>query len=250
MPLFNENRKSITSQQDRFLTTHWSVVIRAGQDESHKASEALVTLCKMYWYPLYVFVRRQGYAAADAQDLTQGFFVKLLEKNYVQQADKERGKFRSFLVTSLRHFLSNERDRSEAKKRGGGKVSISLDLEDAERRYQHEPADPMTAERLYERRWALTLLDHVLTRLEEQYAAEGKQHLFESLLSRLRSFCPGDPANVVVSLIWRPRPIGVGEAVFIKRGLYEIGHRIPRSFRSLGHPLAVTVLSDVRDCRS
>lgn len=211
-------------------------MIRAGQDESHKASEALVTLCKMYWYPLYVFVRRQGYAAADAQDLTQGFFVKLLEKNYVQQADKERGKFRSFLVTSLRHFLSNERDRSEAKKRGGGKVSISLDLEDAERRYQHEPADPMTAERLYERRWALTLLDHVLTRLEEQYAAEGKQHLFESLKEHLTREKGSTPYKEIA------------EKSGLSEGAVKVAvHRLRKNYRQILEDEIAQTVSDPRD---
>jgi RNA polymerase sigma-70 factor (ECF subfamily) len=174
-------REKLPREADRFGTTHWSLVIAAGRREAPESAEALVTLCKAYWYPLYAFVRRQGYRAEDAQDLTQAFFAKLLEKNYVGDADRQRGKFRSFLLASLKHFLANERDHARARKRGGGRPVISLDFESAEDRYRHEPADTMTAERLFAKRWALTLLDQVLSRLQDEYVGAGNLALFERL---------------------------------------------------------------------
>ena len=173
-------------QADRFMTTRWTQVIAAGQRESPQSDQALASLCGTYWYPLYAFVRRQGYGPEEAQDLTQEFFAQLLEKNYLGDADQGRGKFRSFLLTSLKHFLSNQRDRARAKKRGGGRAMLSLDFQSAERQYRQEPAHMATPERLFERRWALTLLDRVLTRLEEEYNASGNaavfHHLKESLI--------------------------------------------------------------------
>jgi RNA polymerase sigma-70 factor (ECF subfamily) len=168
-------------EAERFVTTQWSLVMAAGQRESPESAAALVTLCTTYWYPLYAFVRRQGYRPEDAQDLTQAFFAKLLEKNYVGDADRQRGKFRSFLLASLKHFLANERDHARARKRGGGQPVISLDFASAESRYRCEPADTMTPERLFERRWALTLLDRVLRRLQDEYAAADKLPVFERL---------------------------------------------------------------------
>jgi RNA polymerase sigma factor (sigma-70 family) len=176
-----ENDSDLPPGDDRFLTTHWSLVIAAGRPQSPDSSQALRVLCETYWYPLYAFVRRQGHGAADAQDLTQGFFATLLEKNYVGDADQNRGRFRSFLLTSARHYLINQRDRRRAEKRGGGKAHVPLDFESAECRYRLEPADNMTPEKLFDRRWALTLLDRVLDRLDEEYAAAGKTDLFERL---------------------------------------------------------------------
>lgn len=168
------------------MTTHWSMVIAAqGSDSAPGAGRALATLCETYWYPLYVFVRRRGHSSHDAQDLTQAFFEKLLEKNYIGDVIRERGRFRSFLLSSLKHFLANEWDRSQAQKRGGGQIPISLDEKDAEARYLLEPADPMTAERLFERRWAMTLLDLVLKRLREEMVASGKLEIFEALKDHL-----------------------------------------------------------------
>ena len=137
-----------------FDTTHWSVVVAAGHDSSPGAQEALEKLCHTYWYPLYAYVRREGYSADDAQDLTQGFFARFLEKDYLAQVDREKGKFRSFLLAALRHFLSDERDRARAVKRGGGQILLSRDAEEAEDRYQREPADELSPERIFERRWA------------------------------------------------------------------------------------------------
>lgn len=166
---------------DFFGTTHWSVVLAAQGGDSVPAGKALAALCETYWYPLYAFVRRRGHGPHDAQDLTQAFFEKLLEKNYLADVVRERGKFRSFLLASLKNFLANEWDRSRAAKRGGGKTPISLDDVDAEARYRLEPADTMTADRIFERRWALTLLDEVLKKLRDEMAEAGKSEIYEEL---------------------------------------------------------------------
>ncbi|HEY2589222.1 MAG TPA: sigma-70 family RNA polymerase sigma factor [Tepidisphaeraceae bacterium] len=180
----------------RFLTTRWSVVLAAGAApmaaaEDPAAQDALAILCKMYWYPLYAYVRSRGHAPDEAQDLTQSFFLRLLEKRTIGLADPDRGRFRSFLLTALKNFLANEWDRSSAQKRGGGHAVLPLDadFDSAERRYGREPADALTPERLYDRRWALTLLDTVLAELRDHYAATGRAALFEALKPALT----GDP---------------------------------------------------------
>jgi len=172
-----ENKKPVPST--RFKTTHWSVVLSAGQRGTPESDRALATLCELYWYPLYAFVRRLGHSAQDARDLTQEFFARLLEKNYLQAADRERGKFRSFLLTAFQRFLSRERERAGARKRGGGRKMISLDIETGEDRYRLEPSHTWTPERIYERRWALTLLDRVLGRLRGEWEKSGKLELFD-----------------------------------------------------------------------
>ena len=164
-----------------FATTHWSVVLTAQRHDSTRAHAALSNLCQTYWYPLYAFVRRQGHGAHDAQDLTQEFFARLLEKNYLAVADRERGKFRSFLLASLKHFLANEWNRAQAAKRGGGQVIASLNETDAEGRYALEPADTVTAEKIFERRWATTLLDQVVSRLRDEYGRAEKATLYGHL---------------------------------------------------------------------
>ncbi len=164
-----------------FATTHWSVVLAAGHAGSAQSAEALETLCRTYWYPLYAFVRRQGYSPEDAQDLTQGFFARLLEKQYLGQVAPQKGKFRSFLLAALRHFLSDQRDREHTVKRGGGLAHLSLDARDAEERYRLEPVDRLDAERIFERRWAMTLLERALSRLRDESVAAGKAETFESL---------------------------------------------------------------------
>lgn len=166
---------------DYFATTHWSVVLTAQRSDSTHARDALASLCQTYWYPLYAFVRRQGHGPHDAQDLTQEFFARLLAKNYLADVTREKGKFRSFLLAALKHFLANERDRAQAAKRGGGHVFLSLNDTDAETRYLLEPADQMTADKIFERRWALTLLEQVLKRLRDEQARAGKEALYEHL---------------------------------------------------------------------
>jgi RNA polymerase sigma-70 factor (ECF subfamily) len=163
-----------------FPTTLWTLVLHAGRDESVQAQAALAQLCQAYWYPLYSFVRRRGYAPHDAQDLTQAFFAQLLEKRGLEGVAPELGRFRTFLLASLKHFLANDWDRAHARKRGGGKTILSLD-ERAESRYQLEPSHNLTPERHFERQWAMTLLEQVLDALRDEYHAEGKGDLFEEL---------------------------------------------------------------------
>jgi len=165
-----------------FSPTHWSVVLAAaGRAESTHARDALEKLCRIYWLPIYAFVRRQGRNPEDAQDLTQEFFARLLEKNFLADVHRDKGRFRSFLLASVKHFLANEWDKAAAQKRGGGRAPISIDAAMAESAVGFEPADTLTAEKIFERRWALALLDQVLRRLREEYTRDGKENQFEQL---------------------------------------------------------------------
>jgi RNA polymerase sigma-70 factor (ECF subfamily) len=164
-----------------FRTTHWSVVLQAG-DGSDAALSAMEKLCRTYWYPLYSFVRRRGHGADEAQDLTQAFFERFLEKNYLADVSAGRGRFRSFLLASLQHFLANEWDRSRAQKRGGGANIISLDQHEGEERFHFEPPDPgLTPEKAFERRWVEAVLDQVLARLRDECNEAGHRDRFEAL---------------------------------------------------------------------
>ncbi len=179
MATTHEQPETALKAAREFATTRWSVVIAAGSPSSPKSAAALSHLCQAYWYPLYAFVRRQGHSAHDAQDLTQEFFARLLEKNYLAAVSREKGRFRSFLLASLKHFLANEWDKARALKRGGGQEIIHLDAHDAETRYHLEPKEVQSADKIYERRWAMTLLDRVLERLREEQVAAGKAEQFE-----------------------------------------------------------------------
>jgi DNA-directed RNA polymerase specialized sigma24 family protein len=161
-----------------FATTHWSVVLAAADTKSPHGKDALEKLCRTYWYPLYAYVRRKGYDAHHAQDLTQEFFARLLARNYLSVADRNRGKFRSFLLGSLEHFLAREWTKAHAQKRGGGQAVISLDETNPENRYLLEPAHELTAEKIYDRRWATTLLGQAMSRLREECVASQKGDLF------------------------------------------------------------------------
>lgn len=160
-----------------FVTTRWSVVLAAGRNDTTRAHEALSHLCKTYWYPLYAYARRRGSSPPDAQDLTQAFFARLLEENWLIKADPQRGRFRSFLLSAMKHFMANEWNKAHAQKRGGGQTVISLHDTSAEGRYQLEPTEKATPESLFERSWALSLLENVLARLEEEYRNTGKEPL-------------------------------------------------------------------------
>jgi RNA polymerase sigma factor (sigma-70 family) len=173
-----------TPRRPVFVTTHWSVVLAAGRKDTTRACDALAMLCQTYWYPLYAYVRQRGYSPHDAQDLTQGFFARLLEGNTLGAITREKGKFRSFLLTSLNHFLVDEWKKSHAQKRGGGRI-VSLDAGEAETRFVREPVDALTPERLFEQNWALTLLDTVYRRLQREYETDGKGALFHELKSCL-----------------------------------------------------------------
>ena len=175
-----------------FATTHWSIVEAASRRSSGEAQQALETLCRYYWYPLYAYVRRQGHNVHDAQDLTQDFFATFLAKDYVSAADRERGRFRWFLLASLKHFLANQWDRARAQKRGGGKTHIPLDELTAENRYQLEPAHDATAETIYDRGWAFTILEEARVRLREEFTVAGKRERFD----QLESFLPGERSTL------------------------------------------------------
>jgi len=169
------------SRQPEFAITRWSVVVKAGSSDSTDARAALEQLCRVYWYPLYAYARRRGHSPEDAQDLTQEFFARLLEHKWVARADRQRGRFRSFLLSAMSHFLSDEWDRARAQKRGGGATPVPLQFDTAETRYGHEPADNVTPEQTYERRWALALLEEVLRKLRMAYEEEGRLELFGAL---------------------------------------------------------------------
>jgi len=164
-----------------FPVTQWTVVLAAGGTPSPESAAALERLCGSYWYPLYAFVRRSGYAPADAEDLTQEFFARLLEDNWIAHADRHKGRFRSFLLMAMKRFLAKEWDKAKTLKRGGQVRFVPLQLNTAETRYGREPADTRTPEQVFEKQWALTLLEFVLNRLREDYEHDGKGVLFHTL---------------------------------------------------------------------
>ncbi|MFY9551391.1 MAG: sigma-70 family RNA polymerase sigma factor [Thermoanaerobaculia bacterium] len=174
----------------RFATTHWSLVLAARSGESVESRNALEALCAAYWYPLYAFVRRQGYGAEAASDLTQGYFARLLERRDLKQVDPSLGRFRSFLLASVKHFLSNELDRERAKKRSPDRPLLSLDAEGAEDRYRVEPTDELTPETLFERKWAATVLERTLTRLGQEWTGGERWKRFEKLRGHLSGDVP------------------------------------------------------------
>jgi DNA-directed RNA polymerase specialized sigma24 family protein len=200
------------------------MVVSAGGARSSDASRALAALCENYWFPLYAFVRRAGYTADDAQDLTQEFFLRLLANNYLAVADPQRGRFRSFLLGAMKHFLANQERRQATQKRGGHQPLISLDFHSGEECYRLiEPTDNLTPERLFERRWALTLLDLVLSRLREEYCSVGKSELFDSL----KQFLAGRPAKPSAYS-------GVAKQRGMSEGAVKVAvHRMRRRYRKL-----------------
>ena len=162
-----------------FVTTQWSLVVAAGNDNTSVARDALAALYGIYWYPLYAYVRRRGRTADDARDVVQAFFLSLLERRDFSRLARERGRFRAFLLASMKHYLANDFGRRQALKRGGGATPCALSLDGAEDRYAREPADPMTPEMLYERRWALTVIDQVLLTIRTEWCAQGRERVFE-----------------------------------------------------------------------
>jgi RNA polymerase sigma factor (sigma-70 family) len=172
---------NVLSPRPAFVTTHWSVVLTARDENSPESSEALEALCRTYWFPLYAFVRRQGRNPHDAQDLTQEFFARLLEKGYLNSAAQEKGRFRTFLLVALKRFLANEWDRQHAQKRGGSALIVPIDPELAESRFMAGPVHELQPDLLFDRQWALTLLDRTMMRLREEYVTTGRAKLFELL---------------------------------------------------------------------
>ena len=214
-----------------FSTTHWSVVLAAGRGDSPGAADALERLCQVYWYPLYVFVRRQGHAPHDAQDLTQEFFARLLERKYLRLADRKRGRFRTFLLTSLKHFLINEWNKANRQKRGGGRQLISLDAEETETRFRAEPADNWSPDKAFERQWAMVLLDRVLDQLQREFVAAGRGAVFEELKACLTG---ADNENTYAEI---GRRLGMTES-----NLKVTAHRLKQRYRELlRQEIALTV---------
>lgn len=208
----------------RFVTTHWSVVLAAGEAEGTGAASALAELCQAYWYPLYAYVRRCGYEADRAQDLTQEFFARLLEKHYLRDADPARGRFRSFLLAAMRHFLSNERDRVGAAKRGGHAAILPMEIETTEGIYTREVPDTETPEVIFERQWALTTLKRTLERLRAEYERAGRG----MVLRRLEGFLTGDAD--VAPYVEVSRELGMSEGA-VKVAVHRLRKRYGRLLR-------------------
>jgi len=177
------------SEKARFDSTRWSIVLAAGVRSSPGAAVALEVLCECYWFPIYAFVRREGYQQAEAQDLTQGFFGMLLQREDLRQVHPSKGRFRSFLLTALKHFLINEWQKARVQKRGGGKPVLSLDFDSAETKFELQPAEPTTPESVFQRQWALTLLANVQAHLQSEMEMDGRAALYEALKPHL----VGDP---------------------------------------------------------
>lgn len=175
------NASTPSGSSDVFATTRWTLVLAAGQRASPESDAALDALCRAYWYPLYAYVRRRGYTREDAEDLTQGFFARFLARNDLEHLRSERGRFRAFLLAALKHYLANEYDRATCRKRGGATPLLSLDWHAAEERFQSEPAGEQSPDRIYDREWAVALLERVLERLRDECAARGLAAWFDVL---------------------------------------------------------------------
>jgi RNA polymerase sigma-70 factor (ECF subfamily) len=216
---------------NRFATTQWKVVIEARDGTESQARLALESLCHAYWFPLYAYVRSRGHEADTARDLTQAFFADLLGRNFLDTIDRSKGRFRSFLLASLEHFLSHERDKANALKQGGGVPPVSLDAADAETRYRLEPADPVTPELVFERRWGMTVMERTMDRLRDEYVAQPDR--FEQLKACLTGDSPDRYAEIGGAL-------GMTEAA-VKAAVHRLRQRYGRLLRE---EIAETVTSD------
>jgi RNA polymerase sigma-70 factor (ECF subfamily) len=222
-----------TPPQPLFLTTHWSVVLAAKDKASPGCSEALETLCRTYWYPLYAFVRGSGYSPHDAQDLTQGFFERLLAKDYLRVVDPEKGRFRTFLKMALKRFLVHEWERGKAEKRGGGQPSLSFDTAMAEQRFQAETTNLLGPDQLYDRQWAFTLLEQVNAKLEREYKEAGKAQDLKALKPYLTEERGRIPYSQIAS------------ALQITQGASRVAvHRLRRRFRELFREVLAETVSE------
>jgi RNA polymerase sigma-70 factor (ECF subfamily) len=221
---------------EQFQTTRWSVVFAAREGGSTAGRDALGALCTAYWYPLYAFVRRKGHGPEAAQDLVQGFFARLLEKGDLASVDRAKGKFRSFLMAACTHYLANERDKDRAKRRGGGQEPLSMDAMSAEGRYRSEPVFDMTPERLFDRQWALALLESVLGQLETEMASAGKSRQFEALKPALLGGAEKVPYATIAA------EMGISEDA-----TRALAHRLRRRYRELIRAEVSRTLDDSAD---
>ena len=208
-------------------------MLAAGSRSTPNADVALEELCRTYWYPLYAYVRRHGHSREDAEDLTQAFFARLLEKNYLEGISSDKGKFRAFLLVAVKRFLANEWDRANRQKRGGGVVPLSLDWQDADQRYQINPADTLSPDKLYDRAWAVTVLEQVITRLRDESAAEGKARLYE----QLKAFLMAGKSDIPYAQ--------AAAALELTEGAVRVAvHRLRRRYRELLREQIAQTLSD------
>jgi RNA polymerase sigma-70 factor (ECF subfamily) len=205
-----------------FATTHWSLIVAAKDDDALQARAALGELCRVYWYPIYVFVRRQGFDSEQAQDLTQEFFTRFLERDFLAAVDRNQGRFRSFLLVCCKHFLANERDRQRAQKRGGDRHHVPIDTTLAESRYGMELAHSQTADKLFERRWVCALLEQVLSRLRREFEDAGKAQHFELL----KGFLTGGSGGASQAEVAQELHMNVG-------AVKVAAHRLRRRYREL-----------------
>lgn len=219
--------------QDTFATTHWSAVITAGRRSTPQSERALGELSSIYWYPLYAYVRRRGYSREDAEDLTQSFFARFLERNYLDGLSSEKGRFRAFLLASLKNFLANEWNKARRQKRGGQLSALSLDWRSADSRYQIDPADNLSPDRIYDREWALALLERVITRLRDECVADGKAQLFDEL----KPFLSVDKSEV-------PYPRAAANLGMAEGAVRVSVHRLRRRYRELLRGEVRQTLSD------
>ena len=219
-----------------FVTTHWSVVLAAKEASSPDSAAALETLCQTYWYPLYAYARRQGHSAHDAQDLTQEFIAKLLEKQYLKAAEREKGRFRTFLRVAMKRFLANEWDRVRAQKRGGGALSVSWDAAMAEGRYQRETATTLEPENMYERQWAMALLEQTMKMLREEYEMGDKTAEFD----RLKAVLTAERGSIDYA--------GLAKDLATSEGAARVAvHRLRKRFRDLFRAAVANTVDDTRD---
>ena len=222
--------------QAAFNTTHWSVVLAVSQSDTTRARKALAKLCQTYWYPLYAYVRRRGYSTPDAQDLTQAFFARLLEHHSFASASPELGKFRSYILTAMKHFLASEWKHRRAQKRGGGSWMLSLDWAVAEERFDLEPATHASPDKLFEKQWAVTVLQDVLNRLEREYQDEGKTDLFAALKQTLLGSREAQPyAELALKLELSESAVKVSV------------HRLRKRYRDLIRDEIANTLDDPRE---
>jgi RNA polymerase sigma-70 factor (ECF subfamily) len=228
-----------TSGNAEFPSTQWSLIAAAAACKDEQSATALADLCGQYWYPVYAFIRRRGAHAEDAADLTQEFFATLLEKDYLEDVDPLRGRFRSFLLTAVARFVSKQRDKAAAQKRGGRRRTLSLDFDEGERRYAREPAHDWTAERVFDRKWAVAVLDQTLASLREEHIAAGKGEYFE----RLKVYLTGEAGALPLAQL--AEQLGTSEGA-VKVAIHRLRQKYRERLRTL---VAQTVATpdDVED---
>jgi RNA polymerase sigma factor (sigma-70 family) len=222
MPSSATHSSESTSQKVYFATTHWTVVLMAGRGDTPCAHKALERLCRIYWFPLYAYVRRNGYSSEDAKDLTQGFFARLIERQTLAHAEPNRGRFRSFMLGAMNHFLADEQAKRQTLKRGGGHIIFSLDWAAAEERFDLEPMDAASPDKIFDKQWATALLTAALNQLAGEYRRDGKAELFETIKLTLNGTRESQPYSALAS------------SLRIKEGAVKVAvHRLRQRFRAL-----------------